>query len=1133
MINTKTKTIPISWKFIIVLVLFIFIAHSIAIGAEKNLVGTGLQKLTPKAITSSDGKVKIDVISDLTIKEDCTVTITPYPSIVAIPALNLLVDYLPISGADLDVYDVSGNILTQEELENNIGGAFKPATTYFLGEIDGKQLFDSIENGKTELVLFCYKSGAWQKLGPAKIKPYTIYKKLFNDSGEFIGIEEMTKYDGIEPSSGVYMENYYSFVFAYKSLYGTQDISVKSGWNLKGLYLTPEDNSPASIFKDKNYTSLWKWDSNESTWCVDFPGQSEDFLNSYISDKGFLTIESLVAGEGFWINAPEEDILSVEGYLSTTTNPTLVAGKWNLLGSLHKDTVSASSLIDPLEVTSAWSWNADESKWRVYLPDVPEENFQTYVTSKGFQKLETINPGDGFWVNGQGYPPVVGQVYELNEQGALVPLRRVDILLDGSVIDTTDSLGHFSVADFLPNHIVSVKKDGFTPSSAKLNLSPVTLKVNPSVLVVQKLDTNETDLDDFYVNEVISSSDEKVTLQIDEASLTQSLSVVATPYHLPYSVPALEQIQTMGSGVEANVWCGADISLFDEQGNRISPEDAGFTGHITPVCKAPALSGYSVESLKMAVENDFARIWLLAYKQGKWQKLSENASLVDDGDGTCLLAPPEGVVMDGFYPFVYVLNFPAGFWKIKVTVKNGGVLIDNGSIIEDEADENGEVAEETLNEPVVGAIVTTDSPGSLAITDNTGSAIVIYQYPLVATTASVHVQKDGYYDATMAFNVLETEEIDLELVEKEKQAKINGMISDSLNQEKLEGATVVISTPTLLDQVCNNSGVTTVGLSNDATYHWELRKVKLDESSEEDWFTIKQEDGASGNTLSYQEIENLLISGFTALPDSIKSQVGDFPAGDYELRLTATHYCGIKGYIEKATGFLTIGVNLNKLQLDTNIKDTQWGEISIVGGKEICFYGAKASMNFNNTWSSSIFYFNDKDSDLMVDEGELDTLAGIEPVPSSSFNFNEVLNLINKNYGKLLQPSPDAGKTYLQKGCDVVVQLDAQYTEGGYGSFIEKSGYSKFLLQAEDPATILKVERMFLYPNSDVYGQYKTVTDNNGNFQFENLDPDLSGLLKLTISKDGYITKNISLSGGQYTLSPDAVLVIDEDLNKI
>ena len=83
---------------------------------------------------------------------------------------------------------------------------------------------------------------------------------------------------------------------------------------------------------------------------------------------------------------------------------------WNLLGNSLNQSLSVASLYnDTNTVTSVWKWDAAISGWQFYAPLMSATELQTYAASKGYAVLTTINPGEGYWVNAKGQPPLAAQ----------------------------------------------------------------------------------------------------------------------------------------------------------------------------------------------------------------------------------------------------------------------------------------------------------------------------------------------------------------------------------------------------------------------------------------------------------------------------------------------------------------------------------------------------------------------------------------------------------------------------------------------------------------------------------------------------------------------------------------------------
>jgi len=175
----------------------------------------------------------------------------------------------------------------------------------------------------------------------------------------------------------------------------TNTLVLKKGWNLVSS-LVPVEVS--QVFGDATtYTSLWKWENNK--WAVSLPGKADEGL-AYAESKGFVLLTSIAPGEGFWVNSLDATVTIVGKAIDTPLS--LTAG-WNLIG-LQSATIWKVEDLTPANkglVVSLWKW--ENNKWAVSLPnDLSGDGGQAYAASKGFVLLDSIKPGEGFWVNASG-----------------------------------------------------------------------------------------------------------------------------------------------------------------------------------------------------------------------------------------------------------------------------------------------------------------------------------------------------------------------------------------------------------------------------------------------------------------------------------------------------------------------------------------------------------------------------------------------------------------------------------------------------------------------------------------------------------------------------------------------------------
>jgi VCBS repeat-containing protein len=166
---------------------------------------------------------------------------------------------------------------------------------------------------------------------------------------------------------------------------------VLAGWNLLGarMPIAVDDELAAGAI-----ASIWKWTNN--TWAVRLPGDSDKGAG-YALGKGFTLLTAIGPGEGFWVNS-QQPLVVTPSSPPTADAPLTLAQGWNLV-SLKAGTAQAVTTLvagKTTSVASLWKWG--NGGWAVRLPG-NEDGGEEYAKGKGFTLLNTINPGEGFWVN--------------------------------------------------------------------------------------------------------------------------------------------------------------------------------------------------------------------------------------------------------------------------------------------------------------------------------------------------------------------------------------------------------------------------------------------------------------------------------------------------------------------------------------------------------------------------------------------------------------------------------------------------------------------------------------------------------------------------------------------------------------
>ena len=174
----------------------------------------------------------------------------------------------------------------------------------------------------------------------------------------------------------------------------TLTLPVAEGWSL--LSSAIGFTAPVLLSNAATETSVWKWADGASgkTWAVYLPGDGDGGA-AYAASKGFLLLDAINPGEGFWVNAKQAHQLEVSGVPDYGGALVLSEG-WNLVG-LRSAAAATVTLITAAQsgIASLWTW--ENNTWSVALPD--EATPGAYAMAKGFGQLSTIQPGAGVWVD--------------------------------------------------------------------------------------------------------------------------------------------------------------------------------------------------------------------------------------------------------------------------------------------------------------------------------------------------------------------------------------------------------------------------------------------------------------------------------------------------------------------------------------------------------------------------------------------------------------------------------------------------------------------------------------------------------------------------------------------------------------
>jgi len=130
-------------------------------------------------------------------------------------------------------------------------------------------------------------------------------------------------------------------------------------------------------------------------------------------------------------------INATSSFAATASYPLSFPTGWNLAGN---------SLTTPIDVKTAfgtqaniqtvWKWDTATSKWSFYAPTLDTAGtLATYVVSKGYSLLTTINQGEGYWVNASA-PVSLG-----TQSGSGFSLGASNLVAGWNLAATADNVG--------------------------------------------------------------------------------------------------------------------------------------------------------------------------------------------------------------------------------------------------------------------------------------------------------------------------------------------------------------------------------------------------------------------------------------------------------------------------------------------------------------------------------------------------------------------------------------------------------------------------------------------------------------------------------------------------------------------
>jgi hypothetical protein len=91
---------------------------------------------------------------------------------------------------------------------------------------------------------------------------------------------------------------------------------------------------------------------------------------------------------------------------------------WTLLGNGRSAIVDVASTFSSDGILTVWKWDPVNNTWAFFTPSMDSTKLAAYSTSKNYEVLKSILPGEGYWVNASkplSLPDPAGQPFMLNK----------------------------------------------------------------------------------------------------------------------------------------------------------------------------------------------------------------------------------------------------------------------------------------------------------------------------------------------------------------------------------------------------------------------------------------------------------------------------------------------------------------------------------------------------------------------------------------------------------------------------------------------------------------------------------------------------------------------------------------------
>lgn len=722
-----------------------------------------------------------------------------------------------------------------------------------------------------------------------------------------------------------------------------QTYDLKAGWNLVGSY---EDGVSASKFKDAN--SVWKYGEKADKsigWMASSPNDS--LTTALTSANLNVANMELNAGEGFWVNSADGNGTITNGTIPTDTVINL-AGGWQLVSLKNNSTVSVASVFNDTKVATVWKYT--DGGWEAYSPDT---DLMKTITDAGISKLDTIDPGEGFWVNASdtkdvlATPPSISAAYALVEKNNAIPMANATVFkynTDGTKtkVSTTNAAGTFDLNTLTDGDKIVVTKSGFAPAYGVVSGGQVQLMSQPMSQMDIPLTAAESD-NSKPSSKVLNSGDGTVQIIVNSMTLNQDVTVAVSTFVSPSSAPALNSIENANNTTvtpeEMLIVGGAHITAEDAYGKTLFSVDGTFDANVKqssilsdldiilngqneiPSDDFVKLAADTKAQLDQAIADDIISLYTLVFKNGVWEyagtaKIVKYTKMYKEKSyDKYRLETGDGVSLDSLDTFAFVMKMNSLKGELTINVEEGGYKMFDGSIVTKEQSDTTNF--NWIDADVTAATVFGDEAvtSPISTTGIDGNVTMSYKVPFVNPYATLSIKKEGYYDTsvtcTMSPNGAECPQVTMYKIPD--TSSIEGYVYDNISKEGIDNSLVTLVNPEVLsaDKIVssvdeNGTATIEVGYMPNVTYTWIAMK---DDAN----ITIKDGNASKSYAmLSEDEIYSIIADEYD--DGSAPANYPANPSGTWTLTVKAVHaFTGGKTMTEQAVGSFNLDLNIEKL----------------------------------------------------------------------------------------------------------------------------------------------------------------------------------------------------------------------------